>query len=109
MLLAGVLLSGAVPARSLVQIDRFGVLYAAHAATGRVMVFDTINGTKLRETQVGSAPWIVYANHPFANVPMRYLVPNFGDQTVSMLAGDSPQVLATMPGDQESFGVNYTS
>jgi len=92
-----------------VQIDRFGVLYAAHAATGRVMVFDTNSGTKLRETQVGSAPWIVYANHPFANVPMRYLVPNFGDQTVSMLAGDSPQVLATMPGDQESFGVNYTS
>jgi YVTN family beta-propeller protein len=92
-----------------VQIDRLGVLYAAHSATGRVMVFDTNTGTKLRETQVGSAPWIVYASHPFANVPMRYLVPNFGDRTVSMLAGDSDQVLATMPGDQESFGVNYTS
>jgi DNA-binding beta-propeller fold protein YncE len=92
-----------------VQIDRFGVLYAAHSATGRVMVFDTNTNTKVRETQVGSAPWIVYANHPFTNVPMRYLVPNFGDQTVSMLAGDSDQVLATMPGDQESFGVNYTS
>jgi YVTN family beta-propeller protein len=91
------------------QIDRFGILYAAHSATGRVMVIDTNTGTKLRETQVGSAPWIVYATHPFANVPMRYLVPNFGDQTVSMLAGESPQVLATMPGDQESFGVNYTS
>jgi YVTN family beta-propeller protein len=92
-----------------VQIDRFGILYGAHSATGRVMVFDTNTATKVRETQVGSAPWIVYANHPFANVPMRYLVPNFGDQTVSMLAGESPQVLATMPGDQESFGVNYTS
>jgi YVTN family beta-propeller protein len=92
-----------------VQIDRFGVLYAAHSATGRVMVFDTKTDTKLREVQVGSAPWIVYATHPFDNLPTRYLVPNFGDQTVSMLAGDSPQVLATMPGDQESFGVNYTS
>jgi DNA-binding beta-propeller fold protein YncE len=92
-----------------VQIDRFGILYAAHSATGRVMVFDTNTGTKVRETQVGSAPWIVYASHPFANVPMRYLVPNFGDQTVSMLSGGSDQILATMPGDQESFGVNYTS
>jgi YVTN family beta-propeller protein len=91
------------------QIDRDGILYAAHAATGRVLVYDTNTATKVSEIQVGASPWIVYAGHPFANVPARYLVPNFGDQTVSMLAAGAPQAVATMPGDQESFGVNYTS
>jgi YVTN family beta-propeller protein len=91
------------------QINRDGVLYAAHNATGRVLIYDTKTDTKVAETQVGQAPWIVYADHPFANVPLRYLVPNFGDQTVSMLNGTSHAVVATMPGDQQAFGVNYTS
>jgi YVTN family beta-propeller protein len=91
------------------QINRDGILYAAHNSTGRVLIYDTNTDTKVAETAVGLAPWIVYADHPFANVPSRYLVPNFGDKTVSMLNGTSHAVVATMPGDEEAFGVNYTS
>jgi YVTN family beta-propeller protein len=91
------------------QINRDGILYAAHNATGRVLIYDTNTDMKLAETAVGLSPWIVYADHPFTNVPLRYLVPNFGDETVSMLNGISKAVIATMPGDQQAFGVNYTS
>src|SRR5207244_2625650 len=91
------------------QIDRQGILYAAHGTAGKVLVYDTNTRTKIAEVPVGAKPWIVYADHPFANVPLRHLVPSFGDQTVAMLAGTTPQVVATMPGDEEAFGVNYTS
>jgi len=91
------------------QISQDGILFAAHNATGRVLRYDTRTETALSEIAVGAGPWIVYADHPFTNVMKRYLVPNFGDRTVSMLAGAEPTVMATMPGDQESFGVNYTS
>ena len=91
-----------------VQIDRDGVLHAAHSDTGRVMMVDAASGLKIAETGVGRAPWIVYAEHPFDNVPLTHLVPNFGDQTVSMIA-KSRQVVGTVAGDQESYGVNYTS
>lgn len=91
------------------QINQDGVLFAAHNATGRVIRYDTKTETMLSEVAVGANPWIVYAEHPFTNVMKRYLVPNFGDRTVSMLAGTESTVMATMPGDQESFGVNYTS
>jgi YVTN family beta-propeller protein len=90
-----------------VQIDRTGVLHAAHGNTGRVMMVDVATGQKIAETNVGRAPWIVYAEHPFDNVPLTHLVPNFGDRTVSMIA-KSRQV-GTVAGDQESYGVNYTS
>ncbi|HVR62540.1 MAG TPA: hypothetical protein VMU50_11600 [Polyangia bacterium] len=92
-----------------VQIARDGMLYAAHGETGRVLVYDTKTGIKMPELVVGKSPWIVYAQHPFANVPLRHLVPNFGDQTVSMIDGVAALVKATMPGDQQAFGVNYSS
>src|SRR5207244_10281635 len=47
---------------------------------------------------------IFYAEHPFTNVAKKYLVPNFGSRTVSMLDATEPTVMATMPGDMESFG-----
>jgi YVTN family beta-propeller protein len=90
-----------------VQIDRDGVLHAAHGNTGRVMMVDVATGQKIAEMQVGRAPWIVYAEHPFDNVPLTHLVPNFGDQTVSMIA--KSRLVRTVAGDQESYGVNYTS
>ena len=91
------------------QINQDGTLFAAHNSTGRVLRYDTKTETLLPEVAVGVNPWIVYAEHPFTNVMKRYLVPNFGDGTVSMLNGADPVVMATMPGDMESFGVNYTS
>jgi DNA-binding beta-propeller fold protein YncE len=91
-----------------VQIDQVtGLLYAAHRSTGRVLVYDTVNDTKLPELTVGSNPWIVYAEHPFAAVSRNHVVPSFGDQSASILSAKS--VLATLPvADDESYGVNYS-
>jgi YVTN family beta-propeller protein len=91
------------------QIDADGVLYAAHAATGRVLVYDTVHATKLAELQVGAKPWIVFAEHPFTALPHRYLVPNLGDRTVSRIDGAGLAVAGSLEGDEESYGVNYSS
>ncbi len=91
------------------QIDSDGVLYAAHGATGRVLVYDTVANAKMAELQVGAKPWIVYAEHPFTAIPHRYLVPNLGDQTVSRIDGAALSVAGSLPGDEESYGVNYSS
>lgn len=91
------------------QIDRNGVLYAAHHATGRVLVFDTRGDRRLPELRVGAGPWVVFAEHPFANLPLRHLVPNFGDRTVSLIDGVARTVTRTLPGDEEAYGVNFSS
>jgi YVTN family beta-propeller protein len=91
------------------QIDRAGILYAAHHATGRVLVFDTIAGRKRPELRVGRGPWVVFAEHPFANLPLRHLVPNFGDMTVSLIDAGDNRVASTLPGDEEAYGVNFSS
>jgi YVTN family beta-propeller protein len=91
------------------QINQDGILFAAHNRTARVLRYDTKTETLLPEIGVGANPWIVYAEHPFTNVAKRYLVPSFGERTVSMIGAEEPTVMATMPGDQEAFGVNYTS
>jgi DNA-binding beta-propeller fold protein YncE len=92
------------------QIDREGVLYAAHHETGRVMVYDTMLRAKRAELKVGLKPWIAYADHPFHNVPLRHLVTNFGDQSVSVINGvKEPTVIGSLPGDEQAYGVNYSS
>lgn len=91
------------------QIDPSGVLYAAHRASGRVLVYDTVSKQKLRELSVGARPWIAFAEHPFANMPLRALVPNFGDRTLSLIDGSrDARVAATLPGDDEAYGVNFS-
>jgi YVTN family beta-propeller protein len=92
------------------QIDqRTGVLYAAHRATGRVLVYDTVAQRKLGELTVGQRPWIVYAEHPFDLGGQARLVPNFADQSASVIAGAAPDVLGALPfADAESYGVNYS-
>jgi YVTN family beta-propeller protein len=91
------------------QIDGDGILYAAHNATGRVLVYDTIAGEKLEELEVGAEPWMVYAEHPFREVANRYVVPNFGDESASVIDGARRSVIATLGvADRESFGVNYS-
>lgn len=100
------------------QIDMSGTLYAAHRSTGRVLVYDTVAEQELPELTVGAQPWIAFAEHPFTNVPLRHLVPNFGDRTVSLISGVSdtsatdgsaPAVITSLPGDEEAYGVNFSS
>ena len=94
------------------QIDADGVMFAAHNATGRVLVYDTIKGEKRADLRVGKGPWVAFAEHPFRNVPRRHFVTNNGDQTVSVIQGDGEEgakVIGTLPGDEESYGVNFSS
>src|SRR5207248_1708854 len=90
------------------QIDKNGILHAAHAQTGRVLIYDTKAQKKLPDLKVGAQPWIVYAEHPFTTI-QRHVVPNFGDQTVSFISTE-PSVISGSAGvaDRESFGVNYS-
>jgi DNA-binding beta-propeller fold protein YncE len=91
-----------------VQIDQSGMLYGAHAATGRVLVYDTVSRTKVGELKVGAKPWIVYAEHPFHAVT-HHVVPNFGDETVSLIRPGNASMGGNVPGaDSESYGVNYS-
>jgi hypothetical protein len=91
-----------------VQIDRSGLLYGAHAATGRVLVYDTVARSKVGELQVGLKPWIVYAEHPFDAVT-HHVVPNFGDETVSLIRPGNASTGGSAPGaDSQSYGVNYS-
>jgi YVTN family beta-propeller protein len=91
-----------------VQIDKSGMLYGAHAATGRVLVYDTVARVKVGELKVGVKPWIVYAEHPFEAVT-HHVVPNFGDATVSLIRPGIASSGGSAPGaDSESYGVNYS-
>jgi DNA-binding beta-propeller fold protein YncE len=92
------------------QIDSSGMLFAAHSKTGRVLVFDTVKHEKRADLKVGNKPWIAYAEHPFHNIPRRHLVTNFGDKSVSVIdAIEAPSVSGSLPGDEEAYGVNYSS
>lgn len=93
------------------QIDETGTLYAAHKDSGKVIVYDTISNTKLNELSVGKRPWIVFAEHPFAGVHLRHLVPNFGDATLSVINGERTyrRVTSILEGDEEAYGVNFSS
>jgi hypothetical protein len=92
------------------QVDQVtGLLYAAHRGTGKVLVVDTASNTKQGELQVGQRPWIVYAEHPFGSLARRHMVPNFYDQTASVINASDPLVLGTLNvADQETYGVNYS-
>jgi YVTN family beta-propeller protein len=93
------------------QIDPSGVLYAAHHATGKVLVYDTVKHQKQGEVPVGSGPWVAFAEHPFEGIPPNTLVTNLGDSTVSLLDNKlrgAPKLVATLPGDEEAYGVNFS-
>jgi YVTN family beta-propeller protein len=91
------------------QIDREGVLWAAHSRTGRVLVYDTRAKHKISELSVGAQPWIAFADHPFENVPLHTLVPSFGDKSVTLIDGVARTVTTSLPGDEEAYGVNFSS
>ena len=91
------------------QIDKSGILYAAHAATGRVIVYDTVAGQKLPDLFVGLGPWVVFADHHFDDLPLRHFVPTFRDSSVAMIDGDRREVVRRFVGDEEAYGVNYSS
>jgi YVTN family beta-propeller protein len=93
------------------QISNEGILYAAHHETGKVLVYDTRSHTKLEELQSGNGPWVAFAEHPFKGVALKHLVPNFGDQTLTLIdaaARKAPKIWKTLEGDEEAYGVNFS-
>jgi YVTN family beta-propeller protein len=91
------------------QIDRSGMLYAAHISSGKVIVYDTVAGRKLPDLFVGRGPWVVFADHHFDALPLQHFVPNFQDRSVAMIDGTRREVVHHFIGDEEAYGVNYSS
>lgn len=93
-----------------VQIDSSGVLYAAHNETGKVLVYDTQKERKLPELRVGKGPWVAFAQHPFQDIPLKHLVPSFGDRRVAVIDGAAEvrKVVQMLEGDEEAYGVNFS-
>lgn len=93
------------------QIAEDGTLFAAHHQSGKVLTIDARTGTKQGELSVGKGPWVAFAEHPFKGAPLRHVVPNFGDKTISVIDAQDmskPAVSATLPGDEEAYGVNFS-
>ncbi|WP_394825076.1 hypothetical protein [Pendulispora albinea] len=97
-----------------VQIDQDGVLWGAHAESGKVLLYDTKAHKKLPEFRAGQRPWVVYAEHPFAGIEAR-VVPDHRKLGVSLLQRSSvgsapPEDAPTIRTEEpESYGVNYSS
>jgi YVTN family beta-propeller protein len=90
------------------QIDRNGLLVAAHIETGRVLSYDTVNHTRRPDIIAGNRPWAIFVDS-LSNVFDTHLMPNWGDSTVSLIDRVEQREIARSPeGDQESYGVNYS-
>jgi DNA-binding beta-propeller fold protein YncE len=93
------------------QIAPDGTLFAAHHLTGKVLTIDAMSGEKKSELAVGKGPWVAFAEHPFQGMPLRHVVTNFGDKSYSVIdadGGEKPAVTATLDGDEEAYGVNFS-
>ncbi len=91
------------------QIDPNGLLYAAHIETGSVVVYDTRTMSRVADLAVGPQPWIAYVEQFDGPTTFHYLVPNFGDSTLSRIDAEDLEVEDHLPeGDTETYGVNYS-
>ncbi len=90
------------------QIDREGMLFAAHIETGRVLVYDTVEKQRFEDITMGDHPWSVFVD-PLSSEFDTVLMPNWGDETVSVVdRSERAEVARSADGDQESYGVNYS-
>lgn len=91
------------------QIDPNGFLYAAHIESGKVLVYDTITRTRVGDFTVGNQPWSAFVDLFGGQSLSHYLVPNFGDATLSRVDNGTYTVTDTLAqGDSEVYGVNYS-
>ncbi len=76
--------------------------FAAHGEGNSLAVLDLRSGETIKRLTLGELPWRAYST---ANG--RYMiVPNNGDETVSVIATDSLEVVATLPAAADMTGVN---
>jgi DNA-binding beta-propeller fold protein YncE len=90
------------------QIDKNGVLAAAHIETGRVLTYDTLSRTRFPDLTSGNRPWSIFVD-TLSNAYDTSMMPNWGDATVSVIDRvQKREVARSTEGDQESYGVNYS-
>ncbi len=79
---------------------RFG--FAAHGEGNSLAVVDLRSFGKVKNIDLGELPW-----RAFSTADGRYmLVPNNGDETVSVISTSRLEVVATLPGAEDMTGVN---
>ena len=79
---------------------RFG--FAAHGEGNSLAVVDLRSFEKVKDIALGELPW-----RAFSTADGRFmLVPNNGDETVSVISTSSLEVVATLPGAEDMTGVN---
>ncbi len=88
------------------QISPDGILFASHIETGTVLVYDTVNRTRLADVPVGTQPWSAFVD-PFGGDDDAAMVPSWGDLSVSRIGADGSRIAAEV-GDSEVYGVNYS-
>lgn len=90
------------------QIDANGLLVAAHIESGHVLSFDTRTTQRRPDLLTGSRPWSVFVD-TLSDQFDTHLMPNWGDQTVSLLhRRERREIARSLEGDQESYGINYS-
>lgn len=90
------------------QIDRGGLLVAAHIETGRVLTYDTHARARRPDLTGGDRPWSVFVD-TFSDAFDTHLMPNWGDETVSVIDRREHREIARSPaGDPVSYGVNFS-
>jgi len=90
------------------QIDRDGLLVAAHIETGHVLSYDTVTHTRRADILAGNRPWSIFVD-TLSNAFDTNMMPNWGDSTVSVIDRVQRREVARSPeGDQQSYGVNYS-
>ncbi len=90
------------------QIDRDGLLFAAHIETGIVLVYDTRTMERRADIPMGFQPWSVFVDE-LSNDFDTTMMPNWGDSTVSIMDRKKLAEIGRSPeGDEESYGINYS-
>ena len=80
-------------------------LYAADGDLGMVGVIDTREDRIVKTIQVGKDPWRVYMGHDGKYA----IVPNNGDETISIIDVKANKVAATLEAGPNMVGVNFAA
>lgn len=78
-------------------------VYAADGDSGQLGIIDTETDRVISTIKVGDAPWRAYASPD----GLWMLVPNNGDETVSVVSTKTQQVVSTLEGGGTMTGVNF--
>lgn len=76
--------------------------FAAHGEGNTMAVIDLRDQRKIKSLTLGELPWRAYTTADGRHM----LVPNNGDETVSVISTQSLEVVATLPGAEDVTGIN---